>query len=263
MFAAPNMTFARSAVSYDADALVWINGVETQDAQSLEVGVKLAMNQLLIDAKALGVWTGMSNWLIKMGARTLNGALVNIKTGTIQVTNNNFVAGDYNRTAGLAGNASNKSIYFGNLTCNTLFTWVTTTTTNSNHCYIGNGQSVSGAVSIFPAGGATANRMKGSGASSNQSNANVIGFLGVKFISNSSFESRGNSTTQTHAFTRVTANPRLFAEYACQNTSGFPALALFSNHRSCASGYAASSVDLANLQTVMNTYRNSIIALGL
>jgi len=93
---------------YDADALTYINAVQAADGQSLENGVKVAINDFVVGCKADGTWTALTNACIMAGARTLSGALIPL-TG-VAPTNNNFVSGDYNRKTGLIGNASTKSL---------------------------------------------------------------------------------------------------------------------------------------------------------
>jgi hypothetical protein len=92
--------------TFDADALVYITAVETADAQTLETGVKDAINTFVVGCKADGIWNAMKATCILAGARTLTGALVPLK-GTAP-TNANFVSADYNRKTGLVGNGSTK-----------------------------------------------------------------------------------------------------------------------------------------------------------
>jgi hypothetical protein len=79
----------------DADALSYIQRVETADGASLESGVRLAIDNFVRGCKTDGIWDA-------------------IKASTIQPlvgaapTNFNFVSGDYNRKTGLVGNGSTK-----------------------------------------------------------------------------------------------------------------------------------------------------------
>jgi hypothetical protein len=91
---------------YDIDAERYIAAVEAADGQTLETGVKDAINTFVIGCKADGIWTAIKASCILAGARTLAGALVPL-VGTAP-TNFNFVAGDYNRKTGLLGNGSTK-----------------------------------------------------------------------------------------------------------------------------------------------------------
>lgn len=80
-----------SNVSFDADALAYITAVETADGQSLEYGVKTAINSFIVGCKVDGIWNAIKSSAILAGARTLTGALVPLK-GTAP-TNFNFVSG--------------------------------------------------------------------------------------------------------------------------------------------------------------------------
>jgi hypothetical protein len=90
----------------DPDAQAYIEAVETQDAQPLEVGVAHAINTFVLGCKTDGIWDAIKASCILAGARTLAGALVplvgaapeNGSGGSYQ-----FVAADYDRKLGLQG----------------------------------------------------------------------------------------------------------------------------------------------------------------
>jgi len=90
----------------DPDAAAYITAVETADGQALEEKVKIAIDNFVLGCKADGIWSAIKASCILAGARTLAGALVPL-VGTAP-TNYNFVAGDYNRETGLAGDGSTK-----------------------------------------------------------------------------------------------------------------------------------------------------------
>ena len=90
----------------DPDAAVYVAAVEAADGQSLETATKVAIHSFVKGCKADGVWPAIKASCILAGARTLTGALVPL-VGSAP-TNNNFVAGDYNRKTGLVGNGSSK-----------------------------------------------------------------------------------------------------------------------------------------------------------
>jgi hypothetical protein len=92
--------------AFDSDAAAYITAVETADTQSLETGVKLAINDFVVGCKDDGIWAAIKASCILAGARTLTGALVPL-VGTAP-TNNNFVSEDYNRKTGLVGDGSTK-----------------------------------------------------------------------------------------------------------------------------------------------------------
>jgi hypothetical protein len=93
---------------FDAAAAAYIAAVEAADGQSLEAGVKTAINTFVVGCKADGIWNAIKASCILAGARTLSGALVPL-AGTAP-TNNNFVSGDYDRKTGLAGNGNSTGV---------------------------------------------------------------------------------------------------------------------------------------------------------
>lgn len=88
---------------YDPDAQAYITAVEAADGQSLEVGVKDAINTFFVGCKADGIFSALKASCILAGARTLSGALVPLVSTMPAPTNYNFVAADYNRKIGLKG----------------------------------------------------------------------------------------------------------------------------------------------------------------
>jgi len=95
-----------AVAAYDPDAQSYITAVEAADGQALEVGVRDAINAFVVGCKSDGIWAAIKAACIMAGARTLAGALVPL-VGTAP-TNNNFVAGDYDRETGLVGDGSTK-----------------------------------------------------------------------------------------------------------------------------------------------------------
>ena len=96
----------RFAPAYDPDASAYITAVEIADGQALETAVRDAINAFVVGCKADGIWPAIKACCIMAGARALAGALVPL-VGPAP-TNFNFVAGDYDRKAGLVGNGSTK-----------------------------------------------------------------------------------------------------------------------------------------------------------
>ena len=90
----------------DLDAAIYIDRVESADGQSLEAGVRSAINAFVVGCKADGIWSAIKASCILAGARTLAGALVPLVGAA--PTNFNFMAWDYNRETGLVGNGSTK-----------------------------------------------------------------------------------------------------------------------------------------------------------
>lgn len=91
---------------FDTDAQDYIARVEAADGMALEEGVKIAINNFVVGCKTDGIWSAIKASCILAGARTLVGALVPL-VGAVP-TSFNFVANDYNRKTGLAGNSSTK-----------------------------------------------------------------------------------------------------------------------------------------------------------
>jgi hypothetical protein len=90
----------------DADARAYVLAVNTADGQPLEAPVVQAIDAFVVGCKADGIWSAIKASCILMGARTLSGALTPL-VGSAP-TNNNFVAGDYNRKTGLLGDGTTK-----------------------------------------------------------------------------------------------------------------------------------------------------------
>ena len=94
----------------DDDAGIYIATLESIDGQPLEPAVAAAIRGFVDGCKDDGIWDALHVVNIMAGARTLAGALFPLK-GPVPV-NTGFVAGDYSRTMGLAGNGSNKFLEF-------------------------------------------------------------------------------------------------------------------------------------------------------
>ena len=103
------LTLAKVSQPLDADAQAYVNAVEVADGQRIEDPVRFAINNFVIGCKADGIWTAIKASCILAGARTLAGALVPL-VGTAPTNNGPFVASDYNRKTGLAGDGSTKYI---------------------------------------------------------------------------------------------------------------------------------------------------------
>jgi hypothetical protein len=91
--------------SLDVDARQYIINVEEQDGQSLESGVRTAINDFVAGCKSDGIWDAIKASCILAGARTLDGALVPLVGGA---PTKNGTEGDwsYNRKTGLQGNGT-------------------------------------------------------------------------------------------------------------------------------------------------------------
>lgn len=92
----------------DPDAEAYLSAVERVENQSVENGVKVAVNEFVAGCKIDGIWGAIKACCILSGARTLTGALVPLVGAA--PTNNNFVAADYDRKLGPIGNGTTKYI---------------------------------------------------------------------------------------------------------------------------------------------------------
>ena len=90
----------------EPEAVSYVAAVEAADGQELEFGVAKAINDFVLGCKNDGIWDAIKACCILAGARTLAGALVPLVGAA--PTNNNFVAGDYDRETGLVGDGSTK-----------------------------------------------------------------------------------------------------------------------------------------------------------
>lgn len=95
---------AAAGGGYDTDAQAYITLVEAADTESLETGVKDAINAFVVGCKSDGIWDAIKASCILAGARTLTGALVPL-VGTAPDPYN-FVSGDYDRKTGLVGDGA-------------------------------------------------------------------------------------------------------------------------------------------------------------
>jgi hypothetical protein len=110
MFSLNDVGFLGSVSTYDADALAYIRAVEIADTQSLEPGVRDAINAFVVGCKADGIWTAIKASCILAGARTLAGALVPLVGAAPTNVSALFVSADYNRETGLVGNGTTKRL---------------------------------------------------------------------------------------------------------------------------------------------------------
>jgi hypothetical protein len=95
----------RRAAAYDPDAQAYITAVEAADTQSLEIGVKDAINAFVVGCKADGIWSAIKASCILAGARTLAGALVPL-VGAAPTRFGTEGGWSYNRKTGTAGNGT-------------------------------------------------------------------------------------------------------------------------------------------------------------
>lgn len=140
----------------DSDAATYIAAVEAADGQALEEKTKFAIDNFVLGCKADGIWTAIKASCILAGARTLNGALVPLVG--VAPTSFNFVAGDYNRKAGLVADNTgakyldaNRAATIDPQNSRHLAVWRSLDSTAPNVGYLGNGI-FGGAAHLFRQG---------------------------------------------------------------------------------------------------------------
>jgi hypothetical protein len=106
MFSLNDVGFLGALSAYDPDAQTYIWSVESADGQSLETGVRDAINAFVVGCKADGIWTAIKASCILAGARTLAGALVPLVGTGPTNAGALFVGGDYDRETGLVGSST-------------------------------------------------------------------------------------------------------------------------------------------------------------
>lgn len=190
-------------IIYDADALTYINAVQAADGQSLEIPVKLAINDFVIGCKSDSIWSAIKASCILAGARTLTGALVPL-AGTAP-TNNGFVSGDYDRKNGFTGSGTGKYLYTGytdeisvTLPQNNshVSVYVTANPLTASRTLIGSFSSFGASISIFsPASGSVTHQHKGGTTTTPLAYQN--GFLGLTRNISTTYTFRSKLTNYT------------------------------------------------------------------
>ena len=203
-------------VNFDVDASAYIAAVEGPlgDNQTLETGVRTAINDFVVGCKADGIWNAIKASCILAGARTLSGALVPL-VGTAP-TNNNFVSGDYNRKTGLVGNGSTK--YLNSNRNNNVepqdnrhaSVFITTADTVRNYCrYLAAGDSSQGDVVLAGGDSGSNNLVLLSACMSSPAALSIpdttTGLFGASRANSSSFLTRagGSNITTTNNTSRT------------------------------------------------------------
>ena len=184
-----NRVFA-AVPAYDPDAQAYIDAVELEDGQALEVGVKDAINDFVVGCKSDGIWSAIKASCILAGARTLDGALVPL-VGTAP-TNNNFVSGDYNRETGLLGNGITKSLNANRLA----------NADPTNNCHMAAYASTLGTRGIMGSDAAPSDHTLSNAAHRNRTATAtfftaVVGFIGSSRALSASYVFRNNGSNST------------------------------------------------------------------
>lgn len=255
----------QEALLGEPDAVAYIAAVQVADSQALEPEVANAYSKFIWGCKSDGIWAAIKASCIMAGARTLAGALTPL-VGTAP-TNNNFVAGDYNRKTGLAGDGSTK--YLNSNRANNAdpqnnnhnAVYISNAATTTTHIIGSSAVSTAGGNSIFSAftgSGSTS----GCWSRSDGTTVTLIGtpsvalvdFVGTSRNSSTAFSSRvsgGTSSASVTSSAPTTDNVLVFGR-------GTPAASL-SNAR--LSFYSiGESLDLALLDSRVTTLMADIAA---
>lgn len=185
------------AYAYDADALRYLRAVEAADKSRLELGVRLAVNALVVGCKNDGIWNAIKASCILIGARTLSGILVPL-TG-VAPTNFNFVSGDYNRRTGLIGNQLTKYLSTNRLPLEDalnsyhMAVWISSAVSGGNVLYMGNSSSAAGATNLIYSGSTSTHNTRMRSSTSVAITGSTIpysGFFGATRSSNNLYTAR-------------------------------------------------------------------------
>jgi hypothetical protein len=265
MFSLNDVGFLGSIGVYDPDAQTYIWSVELADGQSLETGVKDAINAFVVGCKADGIWNAIKASCILAGARTLPGALVPL-AGTAP-TNVNFVSGDYNRKTGLVGDGSTKYLN-SNRNCNAdpqdshhLSVYASTATTSAASqypTYIGAGGADTGTTAF------ARNESNGQLFARNRSSSfdflgggSDAGLIGASRNASTGFVFRRSATNA--AYTRASQTPLSANLFVYNTNASGPASDSYSNAR-LAFYSIGESLDLALLDARVTDLINAFAA---
>ena len=248
-------SFTESSSS-DWDSVRYINNIEAADGQSLESGVKTAINDFIVGCKADGTWSALKASCILAGARTLAGALVPL-VGTAP-TNFNFVSGDYNRKTGLVGNGSTKylnSNRAGNADPqNSLHMSIYASTINTGTLwYAGSDNTATGATAFYSVNTNFIETKNRNPTNDFQEKANSAGFIGMSRASSTGYtiRSSGSDLSKTRTSqTPASANYGIFLSLGISpGAYGNGRYAFYS---------IGEAVDLALLDTRLTTLMSSL-----
>jgi len=262
MFAARN-SFFTSSIIFDADAAAWIAATEAADGQALELGVRIARNNLVLALKAASLWTPITSMLVKCGARTLAGALIPLKSLT-SWTNVNFDSGDYNRTTGLAGDGTTEYLNSNigdNFSQNNRAVWeYAQSLAGSGKAYFGSRDANSGMQAAAFGASDVQFRCNSTATFVTDTGANAVGLIGVSRSSSANFDSRGGQSTTNNAATSAAGGGGTILFHASRDSGS--TVAFWSAHRGQAS-FVGAAHDMAAMETIIAAHVAQIAALGL
>ena len=212
---------AGGGAGYDTDAQAYITLVEAADSQSLETGVKDAINAFVVGCKSDGIWDAIKASCILAGARTLTGALQPL-VGTAPQPYN-FVSGDYDRKLGLEGDGATK--YLDSNRADDAspqndrhFAMYVTTADATDNIYMGAYDGSNAVTQRFISSGNTSWRLSGT-TFYNVNSSNPTGFAGASRASSASFQIRQASTDYTASVSSATPSTTNFGVF-CRLDSG-------------------------------------------
>ena len=211
----PRMLRPLATRGLDADARTYIAAVEAADGETLEQGVKTAINDFVTGCKSDGIWESIKASCILAGARTLAGSLVPLKGAA--PLNNNFTSANYDRETGLVGDGS--QTYLDTNRANDddpqddkhISAYISTVPSSAGTVYIASaGRNIVGSSSFFR-GSVTTNwgvNRPSTASTTDVLNADMIGFAGMSRFQAADFEYRANGATNTSsAFPSATPDP--------------------------------------------------------
>ena len=237
----------------DADAQAYFEAIVAAGSSISDTN-KAAVNAFIVGCKADGIWTAIKAACFLAGPNDLTGALVPL-VGTAPTNVGPFVAGDYNRTTGLIGNASTKYLD-SNRNSNTepqdnfsMGCWITAIPATTGRLAMGAGGANTGASTIASTTAGTRNR---NATASSPALAGFTGYVGTSRSSSASYTRRVNSAntsvTQTSE-TPINANIFVFRTSVAPSTETNARMSFY---------HIGESLDLALLDARLATYMSSI-----
>jgi hypothetical protein len=246
---------------FDDDAIFYINAVENADEQTLEIGVKMAINNLFLGLKADNEWSAIKALRIYAGPRTLAGCAVPAKGAAPTLIN--FVAGDINRLTGIKGNGSNKYVNH-NRNNNAdpqdnqqMWSFLTDPIIDNGQTQVvmGVGLAQTGATHIGRTNTAVSyfNRNRNTNTATGIAIGSGVGLVGFSRNNNATYDIRSNGITQTNAMpsqSPFNGDVWSFARNASARS--------YSNHRAAVEAIGEAWTNPNNIEARIVTYLSAI-----